>query len=509
LLCPPIKLFFVCISLKKLLNLIGQKSTMTSFQTLIENFEFEYIFSFLPLKEIVNSQRISKVFKKQLSDEEFWQDVSKIHFKQTLGYKKTIELCKTTSIYIYGYKSEIPTNLSFFNDKRVKKIVPSSFWIYVLTQEGKLYSHNQYDGTQHFYETPNPVEDVACGSAFENQFPKVVICDNTGKAFALESKEGEWKHLLTGGGYITKVEVTEYNTIHTYGDTLDFILLSKKGNAYRYKMQNFKYRSKMENVKDIYPSGYLLNNNKFYRLCEDSEEFPLSIQGRKNGKDTEKNNKKVKYMCTNSNRSIKSNRVSKLIEMENGDISIVDYEKVVKLNIKGEKIVKYFATHSCFFFITDKNNHYVYIPYIHNINHHSHGIKFYQEDMHGQFFGLNKCERLNEFGEIVNIVASENFIVFEAKRSLFGKTKESLESEHLTRMKQFNLEKQEEINQKLTCINCKSQYLESQNSEKSCKFHFSDETFELLVYLDTYETVHKCCLKADEFPCRTRKHQNK
>ena len=164
-----------------------------NYQTLFENFEFEYIFSFLAPKEIVSAQKISKLFQKELTKDDFWEDISQIHFNQKVGYKTSLELCQTNSIYIFGYKAEIFTNLSFFNEKRVRKIAPSSYAIFVLTGDGKLYLRDQKDGKQHLFNTPTLIKDVACGTSFEDEFPKVVVvCDN-GKSYALLEKEGEWK----------------------------------------------------------------------------------------------------------------------------------------------------------------------------------------------------------------------------------------------------------------------------------------------------------------------------
>jgi hypothetical protein len=149
-----------------------KKINLTSVQTLSENFEVDLIFTFLPLKEIVQAARISKEFYKKLRKNDLWEDLGILHFKKHFkkdSFQEVTEMMKTSSLYIlktedHKSKCHFPQHLPFFNGKKIQKILVNTKRAVVLTKEFELF---------HFaLETEQDLKKIISGEKLEKTCSK-------------------------------------------------------------------------------------------------------------------------------------------------------------------------------------------------------------------------------------------------------------------------------------------------------------------------------------------------
>jgi hypothetical protein len=245
------------------------KKKKTNFIDLINNFEFEIIFSFLPLKEIVQLSRISKIFHYYLRTDEFWDNLSRIHYNKSFkneNYKNTIELMQYTSLYfLKSFDCEIPRNISFFNDKNIKKIVHNRTRFLVLTDKS-LYNvtveYGEMSEPQILFSTFGKILDVSLNNYQRNVYDigdRGIILNQYGKPFIVES-------FIKSKCVPIEFKEKFPNFIHVESpyDGI-YIILSESGELYR----SFHFKDMkliLKNIKSISKVGAIDVNQQFISM---------------------------------------------------------------------------------------------------------------------------------------------------------------------------------------------------------------------------------------------------
>jgi hypothetical protein len=453
---------------------------MTSYDQLINNFEFEYIFSFLPINEIVKAQRVSKIFKKQLTNKDFWEDVSLCQLKKKLDYKESLKAFKTTSIYIIGEKTEnIFVNLPYFNDKKKKKILICQQVVMVLTEDGKLHKQNLNNLEKSIGEL-FPSSDLISDFAFQSP-DSFVFCTDLGEAHFMS---GDLKTFKCEG-YISKVEVHREIAI---------LFDEKKRTAHLFSIWDpTKVVEKVTDVLKVNSSGLVLNGEVFYNFFLKGKEkvkgpFGQIIKKKKKKQVNQENNKELKnfYVSRMPDSAIK------LLEFVDESFELIGFYGKENISLK-DRVVKIFSTDGFFYFLTDKNEVFMHSISEKETNSSSYGIQTFTSFFRRIPKGFQKTNIFPEgFGKIQNITGNFYFMVVEFGKYESAKSEKQLNKEKMERL-QKHLNEKEKIDKELQkCLKCNCMYWEPENTETSCKFH-PGHIYSKKVYYDTYDDVYYCC----------------
>jgi hypothetical protein len=364
------------------------KKRKTNFIDLINNFEFEIIFSFLPLKEIVQFSRISKIFLYYLRTDELWDNLSRIHYKKTFkseNYKNTIELMQHTSLYfLKSFDCEIPINISFFNDKKIKKIVNNRTRFLVLTDKNLFnitVEYGEMSEPQLLFSTLGNILDVSLNNYQRNMYDSSdcgIILNQNGQPFIVES--------FTKSKCLQIESKEKFPTITNVESPYDglYIMLSESGDLFR----SFHHKDMdliLKNINSISSVGAIDVNQQFISM-----KFIKHLGSKEYNKKKKENVLEAKGIhFGDSTPLVVFRKVQQEITSKNENHS----KNLMK---KSEEIDDFFVGEDFILFKTKRKN-----------------FLFYEKESVGRF--QNAEMLMNKFPfEISNVFLSKNFAILKS-----------------------------------------------------------------------------------------------
>jgi hypothetical protein len=469
------------------------KNVLSEFQTLMENFEFEYVFTFLPLKEIVQAQRISKIFSKTLCQNEFWSDLGVLHYaeKRTKNaYSKITQMMQSTSLFYFTYLKEeniyFPKNISFFNDKQILKILHDGEHQYkVLTKDHKLYNcvfPGTYKDLKEKYERIfEDFEDMVDFSKLNGQ-DDGIICNTKGEAFYVQSFE--------------KSTFKKITSIHKFVKLCGNKMLSEKGELFTCYSDGPSFVC--NGIKSISIPGAINTKDQFNFHDNDKLKF----------NDVHKVKGSLKHMVYHhkENGFIQCNRENKYTHVGMKLEKEVNHSKnLAKFN---EEIVDFFKGFCPNVLLKTKSGNfyfhgsYPYSPADLGIKKLNPSVEV--QTLNGHPDGYLKADYFCDFpADIIDVVidSSLNNNLFVVGQPVTDHLMNELEK----LKKKYVQQRDEEKELILTCKNCKKNYLEKNNFEESCRYHPGGFK-EIKIYGEELD-VYSCCGDfPDEIGCKGRKH---
>ena len=432
----------------------------TNFLDLIQNFEFENIFIFLPLKEIINNFRISKIFLKILRKDDFFEDLGKIHFEEeNLNYKKIMKRMKCSNyLFFISFQNEIPKNLKYFNNKKIKKIKINKKRILILTNDS--FYTIEFD-----YELKDPIKilnefkiknednfDFCLNNFEENIYDKMdrglILNQNNSIIFYIESflnsklfeieiigiDSGGGDNNSSGGSGNSSSDSPIIPMIESVGnEKLFYLYLNKKGELF--KLTNFeetnKFKFILKNIILISPIGVIDSTNQF-----------ISIKILNNLKEFKNKKRKQNILNLKGTQLINQN----LILFKNKNEMIISKFENHSKNFKNLKIKNYFVGDDSLIFKLENNKFYTFpIENITDLSKFKVGIKLNLNLKKIKFKNYFESDLLNHFpfkNNIENLFLSNNFLFFILNKPWSEKLKNLL-NEYEDKMLN-NLEKEED-----------------------------------------------------------------
>eukprot|EP01080_Neovahlkampfia_damariscottae_P011845 gene11845-5175_t len=483
------------------------KFDQKAFKKLIENFEFEYIFTFLSLEQIVTSTRVSKLFYESLTNNDLWEDLGKIEFQENFkknAYKQVTELMKCSSLYLMQFDFELsifmPVNIPFFNDKQIKKVIVNIRKLYVLTRDGILYqtSVDNSDDLKHDL-TINDKKIfqkccTKCGEIVDFDVPQREYNHYSykyiGDSGMLVNKEGKVFDVKS----FRKSVVTEMDSSWTENEPIekvvskssDSFLISKNGVGF-YNTKEETCRIKKP-VKYICRSGiididnvYFTHNDLFAIYNEKGKSYELS------------NVKMVKFSNNDGHRT-------EIIQKEND--SIFRGGKNISHGLP-EKVKDIFVGNSICYFKTVKNHYFSTNRFDHDCYMDPYGMKkHYQLISSTDKPKHNELEIFNDFPMEIKDIFDVDCCIIQGKKPYSKIIQQKLE----VLKKKYLKEKEDLESQVLNCKRCFKKYFEFENKDDSCRYHKTNKTHEVKIWTDTTADAFDCCGAIDDTFCQSGKH---
>jgi hypothetical protein len=488
----------------KLVKLFKEKLTTfdsKAFHLLLSNFEFEYIYTFLPLAQIFQHSRVSKLFYNVLTRDELWYDLSLLHFKESSknkdNYFKVKQLLNKNSYFIKKRHNDgfYLSELTSLNEKKIIKLVTTKCRVLALTEDHKLFH----------YQNIEDVKDTRNGQIFKNIKNIVDVVASTDYAIHAWS-DRDHGILLTSSGKVyvitsfnnEKIQVLHSSKFKFDGDHIHIVkienaidgfyhLLTATGDLYITRGNDAQFS--MKNIVSVTATGAINSNNEFITFNE------LRYNSKKNYKPVAR---KKRIQRAKSYLFHEHGQPFTVFHHQNGqyESNKVDHSK----NIKGKILDFYVIKDNCYF--KTNNGYYTYTEGKYEKYHlATQDYELLSESKNHE--KVNKANLLDDFPLEVCDVFLYYSVIFQVKGTFTEKIKERYEKQ----LEKYRKEK-EELNTKiLKCKNCLKNYLGGENTDKSCWYH-TKGTQEEKVNYDTYEDVYDCCggyLGKSE-GCCSRKH---